>query len=73
MVLKFIMACLLRTLEIMGRVIEGLSDPFMSGRSRALTVDISSPEAVVGQQHPILLVEHVSGKILEAICHRQSV
>jgi hypothetical protein len=52
--------------EIMGRVIEGLSNPDMSGRSRTVTVDISPPEAVVGQQHPTL-VEHVSGKVLEAI------
>ena len=37
------------TREIMGRVIEGLTDPFLSGRSRAVTVDISPPEAVVGQ------------------------
>jgi hypothetical protein len=58
------------TREIMGRVIEGLTDPFLSGRSRAVMVDISPPEAVVGHQHPALLVvEHVSGKILEAIRH----
>ena len=37
------------TREIMGRVIEGLTVPFLSGRSRAVTVDISPPEAVVGQ------------------------
>jgi hypothetical protein len=48
----------------MGRVIEGLTDPFVSGRSRTVTVDTSLPEAVAGQQHPTLLVEHVSGKTL---------